>query len=167
MIGSIIRDIVGNVYEFDNIKTKDIPCFQSQQEYTDDSILTLATVDWLMNGGESGSYYLRYALAYPHPMGSYGTGFVQWVHQASRGMMKPYNSCGNGSAMCVDSVGWACDTKEEVLQKAKASAECTHNHPEGIKGAQATALSIFMARYGDNKATIRNTSPANLLTTSA
>ena len=82
-------------------------------------------------------------------------------------MMKPYNSCGNGSAMCVDSVGWACDTKEEVVQKAKASAECTHNHPEGIKGAQATALSIFMARYGDNKATIRNTSPANLLTTSA
>ena len=76
MIGSIIGDIVGSIYEFDNIKTKDFPLFQSRQEYTDDSILTLATADWLMNGGTSGSYYLRYALENPYPMGSYGTGFI-------------------------------------------------------------------------------------------
>ena len=156
MIGSIIGDIVGSIYEFDNIKTKDFPLFQSRQEYTDDSILTLATADWLMNGGTSGSYYLRYALENPYPMGSYGTGFIQWVHLASRGIMKPYYSCGNGSAMRVGPVGWACTSKEEVLQKAKESAECTHNHPEGIKGAQATALCIFMARRGDNKKTIRS-----------
>lgn len=109
-----------------------------------------------MNGGTSGSYYLRYALENPYPMGSYGTGFIQWVHLASRGIMKPYYSCGNGSAMRVGPVGWACTSKEEVLRKAKESAECTHNHPEGIKGAQATALCIFMARRGDNKKTIRD-----------
>ena len=156
MIGSIIGDIVGSIYEFDNIKTKEFPLFQSRQEYTDDSILTFATADWLMNGGTSGSYYLKYALENPYPMGSYGTGFIQWVHLASRGMMKPYNSCGNGSAMRVGPVGWACSSKEEVLQKAKESAECTHNHPEGIKGAQATALCIFMARKGDKKEMIRD-----------
>ena len=156
MIGSIIGDIVGSIYEFDNIKTKEFPLFQSGQEYTDDSILTFATADWLMNGGNSGSYYLKYALENPCPMGSYGTGFVQWVHLAGRGIMKPYNNCGNGSAMRVGPVGWACSTKEEVLRKAKESAECTHNHPEGIKGAQATALCIFMARRGDGKKVIRD-----------
>ena len=155
MIGSIIGDIVGSVYEFDNIKTKEFPFFQSRQAYTDDSILTFATADWLMNGGDSGSYYLKYALENPYPMGSYGTGFIQWVHLANRGIMKPYNSCGNGSAMRVGPVGWACSSKEEILQKAKESAECTHNHPEGIKGAQATALCIFMARRGDEKEAIR------------
>ena len=157
MIGSIIGDIVGSVYEFDNIKTKEFPLFQSRQEYTDDSILTFATADWLMNGGNSGNYYLKYALENPCPMGSYGTRFIQWVHLASRGIMKPYYSCGNGSAMRVGPVGWACSSKEEVLQKAKESAECTHNHPEGIKGAQATALCIFMARKGDGKDVIRHT----------
>ena len=156
MIGSIIGDIVGSIYEFDNIKTKDFPLFQSRQEYTDDSILTFATADWLMNGGESGNYYLKYALENPYPRGSYGTGFIQWGHLANRGIMRPYNSCGNGSAMRVGPVGWACSSKEEVLKKAKESAECTHNHPEGIKGAQATALCIFMARKGDGKATIRD-----------
>lgn len=157
MIGSIIGDIVGSIYEFDNIKTKEFSLFQSRQEYTDDSILTFATADWLMNGGECGSYYLKYALDNPHPMGSYGTGFIQWVHLACRGIMKPYNSCGNGSAMRVGPVGWACSSKEEVLRKTKESAECTHNHPEGIKGAQSTSLCIFMARSGDKKEMIRDT----------
>ena len=156
MIGSVIGDIVGSIYEFDNIKTKEFTLFQSRQEYTDDSILTFATADWLMNGGTSGSYYLKYALENPYPMGSYGTGFIQWVHLASRGIMKPYNSCGNGSAMRVGPVGWACSSKEEVLQKAKESAECTHNHPEGIKGARVTALCIFMARRGYDKEAIRD-----------
>ena len=155
MIGSIIGDIVGSIYEFDNIKTKDFPFFQGRQEYTDDSILTLATADWLMNGGRSGDYYLRYALENPHPMGSYGTGFVQWVHLAQRGIRRPYNSCGNGSAMRVGPVGWACFSEEEVLQKAKESAECTHNHPEGIKGAQAVALCIYLARKGCGKESVR------------
>ena len=81
-------------------------------------------------------------------MGCYGTMFVQWVHKASRGTMQPYNSCGNGSAMRIAPVGWAFETENDILFAAKESAECTHNHPEGIKGAQATALCIFFARHG-------------------
>ena len=161
MIGSIIGDIVGSIYEFDNIKTKDFPFFQERQEYTDDSILTLATADWLINGGRSGDYYLRYALENPHPMGSYGTGFMQWVHLAQHGLMRPYNSCGNGSAMRIGPVGWVCSSEEAVMQKARVSAECTHNHPEGIKGAQSTALCIYMARKGVGKETIRKTISTN------
>ncbi len=95
MLGSIIGDIVGSIYEFDNIKTKDFPFFSMRMEYTDDSILTIATADWLLNGGNSGSYYHKYATKYPYPMGSYGTMFIQWVHKANRGIIEPYNSCGN------------------------------------------------------------------------
>jgi ADP-ribosylglycohydrolase len=148
MLGAIIGDIVGSVYEFDNIKVKEFPFFEERMEYTDDSILTIATADWLMNGGESSKYYLKYATEYPYPLGSYGTMFVQWVHLSHRGIMKPYNSCGNGSAMRIGPVGWAFATEQETLSAAKRSAECTHNHPEGIKGAQAVALCIYMARQG-------------------
>lgn len=155
MIGSVIGDIVGSIYEFDNIKTKEFPLFSERSDYTDDSILTLATADWLMNGGDCGRYYLKYATDNPYPLGGYGTMFVQWVHMARRGFASPYNSCGNGSAMRVGPVGWACSSKDEVMRKAKESAECTHNHPEGIKGAQAVALCIFMARQGESKKYIR------------
>ena len=147
MIGAIIGDIVGSIYEFDNIKSKEFDFFDERVEYTDDSILTIATADWLLNGGNPGSYYLRYANEYPHPMGSYGMGFIQWVQKANNGLVKPYNSCGNGSAMRVGPVGWAFSSEEATLDAAKRSAECTHNHPEGIKGAQATALCIYMARH--------------------
>ena len=155
MLGSIIGDIVGSVYEFDNIKTKDFEFFDNRKDYTDDSILTIATADWLLKGGQASDYYFRYATEYPYPMGSYGTMFVEWVHKARRGIIAPYNSCGNGSAMRVGPVGWAYDTKSEILAQAKISAECTHNHPEGIKGAQATALCILMARKGYDKDAIR------------
>lgn len=155
MLGSIIGDIVGSIYEFDNIKTKDFPFFSKRMEYTDDSILSIATADWLLNGGDSGSYYHKYATKYPYPMGSYGTMFIQWVHKANRGIIEPYNSCGNGSAMRIAPVGWAFNTEKETLEAAKASAECTHNNPEGIKGAQATALFIFLARQGTTPQEIR------------
>ena len=91
------------------------------------------------------------------PKGGYGSGFLEWVN-CTRWEKKfiPYYSCGNGSAMRVGPVGWAFDSKKEVLAKAKESAECTHNHPEGIKGAQATALCIFMARHGATKEDIRH-----------
>ncbi len=148
MLGAIIGDIVGSIYEFDNIKTKVFPFFDERMEYTDDSILTIATADWLMNGDESGSYYLKYATDYPYPMGSYGTMFVQWVHRSNRGFIEPYNSCGNGSAMRIGPVGWAFTSEKQTLDAAKKSAECTHNHPEGIKGAQAVALCIYLARQG-------------------
>ena len=155
MLGAIIGDIVGSIYEFDNIKTKDFPFFDEGMEYTDDSILTIATADWLMHGGNSGMYYFKYASEYPYPMGGYGTMFIEWVHKARRGMMSPYNSCGNGSAMRIAPVGWAFETEEETLAAAKRSAECTHNHPEGIKGAQAVALCIFLARNGMSPTDIR------------
>lgn len=149
MLGAIIGDIVGSIYEFDNIKTKDFKFFQPQMEYTDDSILCIATADWILNGGEVSHYYSRYAEQYPYPMGGYGNMFKIWsIKVARQGIYEPYNSCGNGSAMRIAPVGWAFETEKEVLEKAKISASCTHNHPEGIKGAEATALSIFLARKG-------------------
>lgn len=155
MIGAIIGDIVGSIYEFDNIKSKDFPFFQSTMEYTDDSILNFATADWLLQGGDVADFYSQYALRYPNPMGAYGGMFQQWVFNVARGKQPtPYNSCGNGSAMRVSPVGWAISTEEEVILWAKRSADCTHNHPEGVKGAQATALAILWARQGKSAAEI-------------
>ena len=154
MLGGIIGDIVGSIYEFHNIKTKEFPFFSERCGFTDDSILTIATAKWILEGGsqsDSGSYYFRYAFNNPHPKGGYGGGFVKWVRRAYDGDFSPYNSCGNGSAMRVGPVGWAYDTEEDVLDAAKWSAECTHNHPEGIKGAQAIAICILMARQGATK----------------
>lgn len=157
MLGSIIGDIVGSVYEFANIKTKDFPLFTDEKEFTDDSVLTIATADWLLHGGAAGRYYASYARRYPNPMGAYGTSFIIWARQAKDDYLpRPYNSCGNGSAMRAGPVGWAFDTEEETLAAATRSAECTHNHPEGIKGAEATALCIYMARHGASKEDIRN-----------
>lgn len=158
MLGGIIGDIVGSIYEFHNIKTKEFPLFSERSGYTDDSILSIATAQWILEGGsksDSGSYYFRYAFNYPHPKGGYGSGFVRWVQRAEDGDFSPYNSCGNGSAMRVGPVGWAFNTREEVLAASQYSAESTHNHPEGIKGAQATALCILMARQGASKDDIR------------
>ena len=158
MIGAIIGDTVGSIYEFDNIKTKDFDLFKDDVSPTDDSILTFATADWIMRGGEAWKYYVAYASAYESPVGGYGARFTHYVIQArAKGKGTPYDSCGNGSAMRISPVGWAFNTKEEVLAKAKESAECTHNHPEGIKGAQATALAIFMARKGASKDEIKST----------
>ena len=159
MIGSIIGDIVGSIYEFtpNNIKTKQFEFFNPNGSYTDDSILTFATADWLLHGGEVAHYYSKYGEKHPWPMGGYGGGFKLWLVRSIRHQdYRPYNSCGNGSAMRVGPVGWAFDTIEEILAKAKESAECTHNHPEGIKGAQATALAIMMARHGCDKNEIRS-----------
>lgn len=159
MIGSIIGDIVGSVYEFtpNNIKSKEFELFSTRGDFTDDSILTVATADWLLHGGKVETYYSKYGKEYPCPMGGYGGSFQLWLVRANRNQdFRPYNSCGNGSAMRVGPVGWAFNSVEEVLEMAKKSAECTHNHPEGIKGAQATALAILMARQGSDKEEIRN-----------
>lgn len=155
MIGAIIGDTIGSIYEFDNIKTKDFELFDKRMEPTDDSILTIATAHWLMDGGIAGEYYYRYASNYRYPMGGYGPRFVKWVAMSRYNLADPYNSCGNGSAMRVCPVGWAFDNEQDTLEAAKRSAECTHNHPEGIKGAQATALCIFMARKGATAAEIK------------
>ena len=154
MIGSILGDIAGSVYEFHNIKTKEFPFLTPQK----DSILTLATADWLLHGGDCATYYFRYATRYPCPLGGFGGRFREWLRQGQQtGQLRPYGSCGNGSAMRVGPVGWAFRTEEETLKAARISAACTHNHPEGIKGAQATALCIFLARDGKSKEDIKNT----------
>lgn len=156
MLGAIIGDIVGSIYEFANIKTKQFPLFSDGMEFTDDSILTVATASWLLHGGSVADSYVSFGSRYPSPMGGYGTSFKAWLIRASRtGDAQPYGSCGNGSAMRVSPVGWAARTEQEVLALAEESAACTHNHPEGIKGAQATALCIFLARHGREAAEIR------------
>lgn len=155
MLGAIIGDIVGSIYEFDNIRTKDFPFFQTEMECTDDSILTFATAQWLLKGGDVANFYGDYAVRYPYPMGGYGGMFQQWARNRKiYGKAAPYNSCGNGSAMRVAPVGWAFQTEQEVMQWAETSAACTHNHPEGVKGAQATALAILWARQGVSAADI-------------
>ena len=154
MLGAIIGDIVGSIYEFSNIKTKDFPLFGKYCDYTDDSILAIATADWLLHGGDVAKYYLRYATKYRSPMGGYGNRFHDWVSEAEfSGRYRPYYSCGNGSAMRVAPVGWLktaipFNGEKNIMKVAQVSAECTHNHPEGIKGAQATALCIYLARKG-------------------
>lgn len=135
MIGAIIGDTIGSIYEFDNIKTKDFDFWGEGIEPTDDSVLTFATANWLLRGGEAWRHYCDFATEYDNPMGEYGSGFLQFVANARKGgKPQPYNSCGNGSAMRVGPVGWAFDTMDEVLERARVSAECSHNHPEGIKG---------------------------------
>ncbi len=148
MLGAIIGDIVGSVYEFANIKTKDFPLFTQGCSITDDSILSFATADWLIHGGKAGKYYLEYAMKYPDPMGGYGSGFNCWVNNSRHlgNVAPPYNSCGNGSAMRISPVGWFANSEDAVMTLAKTSAEATHNHPQGIKGAQAVAMAIFLAR---------------------
>ena len=141
MIGAIIGDIVGSIYEFDNIKTKVFPFFDERMEYTDDSILTIATADWLLHGGSVGNYYLKYATEYPYPMGSYGTMFVEWIHRSRRGIMQPYNSCGNGSAMRIGPVGWAFDTEKATLVQLRFQL----NAPTIIqKESRARKLFLFV-----------------------
>ena len=161
MLGAIIGDIVGSIYEFSNTKRKDFPFWGKYCEYTDDSILTIATAAWLLQGGDVARFYSKYAEESGTTMGGYGSMFRRWVTRTIvDNDFSPYNSCGNGSAMRVSPVGWLesnipfCGEKY-ILKMAKISAECTHNHPEGIKGAQATALCIYLARKGKTAGEIR------------
>ena len=152
MIGAILGDIIGSVYEFDNIKTKNFPLFSRSSSYTDDSIMTIAVADWLLHGGDLAKVMQYYGRKYPCPMGGYGGSFARWLNEENP---KPYNSWGNGSAMRVSSVGWYFDSLEETLAVAQETAMVTHNHPEGIKGAQATAAAVFLSRNGKSKEYIR------------
>jgi len=150
MFGSITGDIIGSVYEWDRIKTTDFPLFQKLSDFTDDSVLTIATAFSILNGVSYAQSYKNFSRKYPGR--GYGGKFQNWIKSDT---LEPYNSWGNGSAMRVSPVGFAFESAEEVLEQAKNSAEVTHNHKEGIKGAQATALSIFLARKGNDKKVIR------------
>ncbi len=146
MLGAIVGDIVGSIYEHANHRSKEFPLFKDDSRFTDDSVLTCATAAVLFAGCDYSDLYRKLGLQYPGA--GYGARFMHWLMDDSMG---PYDSYGNGSAMRVSPVGWAFDSEEEVLAAASASAEVTHNHPEGIKGAQATALAIFRARNGQSQ----------------
>jgi ADP-ribosylglycohydrolase len=151
MIGALVGDIVGSVYEWHNIKTKDFPLFSGNCFFTDDSILTIALADSLLHGAP----YVQNLKLYYHcyPNGGYGGRFHHWAQSMDS---QPYNSWGNGSAMRISPVGFAFNELEMVLEKAKEFSEVTHNHQEGIKGGQATAAAIFLARSGKSMDEIRN-----------
>lgn len=152
MTGAIAGDIIGSVYEFDNIKTTDFPLFTNESDFTDDTIMSIAVADWLLNGGDLAKVMQRYGRKYPYPTGGYGGRFSGWLRAKDP---QPYNSWGNGSAMRVSAVGWRFDSLEKTLEVAEESAAVTHNHPEGIKGAQATAAAIYLARIGKSKPEIK------------
>jgi len=150
MIGAIAGDIIGSVYEWHNIKTTNFPLFDKGCTFTDDTVLTVAIADAILNCSDYGEKLKEYFKLYPGR--GYGAHFGKW---AAHGPGKPYYSMGNGSAMRVSPVGFVFNTVDEVLKEAQKSAEPTHNHPEGIKGAQAVACAIFFARKGTNKEEIK------------
>ncbi len=153
MLGAIAGDVIGSIYEFDNVRTKEFPLFRDDSTFTDDSILTIAIAAAILQGGSYEESLRQYVRRYPNPMGSYGARFQQWARSQTPA---PYNSWGNGSAMRVSAVGFAFADLETVLREAEHSAAVTHNHPEGIKGAQATATAIFLGRTGATKAAIKS-----------
>jgi ADP-ribosylglycohydrolase len=150
MLGAIAGDVIGSVHERHAPKHKLFPLFVEHSRFTDDSVLTVAVAEKLLRDGDYTDLLRDYCLAYPRA--GYGGNFKRWARSQSR---EPYNSWGNGSAMRVSPVGIACDSLEDVLAEAKHSAEVTHNHPEGIRGAQATAAAVFLARSGHTKADIK------------
>jgi ADP-ribosylglycohydrolase len=150
MIGAIAGDIIGSVYESAGLKTTEFAIFTAHSTFTDDSVLTVAVADCILHGKDYATTFKQYARKYPYA--GFGGMFLKWVHSDS---LAPYNSFGNGSAMRVSPVGFTFDSMEEVLAEAKKSAEVTHNHIEGIKGAQAVASAIFLARQKESKNEIK------------
>src|SRR3982751_1895124 len=141
MLGAIVGDVIGSPYEFANVKSTDFRLFAQGSQCTDDSVLTVATADALLNGTSYAEAYQNYFHRFPNA--GYGGSFVVW---ANRRESAPYNSWGNGSAMRVSPVAWARQYLDEVLDEAERSAAVTHSHPEGVRGAQATAGAVFLAR---------------------
>lgn len=152
MLGAIIGDIIGSRYESRPVKSKDFPLFDDFSRFTDDTVLTIAVANALLKGTPYAEEIRHFALQ--HPKAGYGGRFRHWLMLNSH---EPYNSYGNGSAMRVSSIGFMAQSQEWALSEAKKSAEITHNHPEGIKGAQSVALAIYLARTGADKETIRQT----------
>lgn len=151
LLGAVAGDIIGSVYERHSIKQTDFPLFSGASRFTDDTVMTAAVADWLLGTTELTPSLQGYVRRYPRA--GYGGMFLQWAMSSAP---LPYHSFGNGSAMRVSPVGWAFDSLEKTLEYARESAAVTHDHPQGIKGAQAVAACIFLARQGESKAYIRN-----------
>lgn len=159
ILGAICGDIVGSPYEFSPIKSRDFEFISGWSQFTDDSVMTIANMIWLLNGFEDEDdakeklIDIMHEIGLKYPNCGYGGHFYGWLVTKER---KDYYSWGNGSAMRVSPVGWAFDNIDDVMKYAKISAEVTHSHPEGIKGAQAIASAVFLARQGKTKEEIKN-----------
>ena len=166
MLGALVGDIVGSVYEFANTKSTDFELFTPWSSYTDDSVMTLAVAKWLVEDEAHTIHYLIYCmqeLGNRYPNAGYGGNFGWWLRQDDP---KPYNSWGNGAGMRVSPVGLYAKTLDEALALAAITASVSHNHPEGVKGAQAVASCVFLAKEGkaktEIKAYVQNTFGYNL-----
>lgn len=151
MIGAIIGDIVGSRFEFNNINTKNFRLLNNKSHYTDDTIMTLAVADSLLHNKDLHNTMIEYYRKYPY--NGYGGHFLYWLNSIKP---EPYYSCGNGSAMRISSVAWLAKSEEEVKQLSRQVTEITHNHPEGLKGAEVTAMCIYKALHGATKQEIRD-----------
>ena len=143
MLGAIAGDIIGSPYELDNVKRRDFPLFSAQSRFTDDTVMSAAVAAALLEGRDFAPLYRAFFARYPDA--GYGGWFAEWARDERLG---PYGSWGNGAAMRASPVGWAFDDIEEVLEVARKSALPTHDHPEGIRGAQAVALAVLLGRRG-------------------
>jgi ADP-ribosylglycohydrolase len=150
VIGAIAGDVIGSVHEGAGTKTTSFPLFQSRSRFTDDTVLTVATAHAILTGTSYREAYRTFGRR--HPDAGYGGMFIQWLMSPEP---HPYNSWGNGSAMRVVPIGLAFSTVDEVLREAARSAAVTHDHPEGVRGAQAVALAVLLARSGESKDAIR------------
>ena len=161
MYGAILGDMIGAPYEFDQgDKTKNFPLFVKESQFTDDTVMTIAVAEALMDAEGKSEDEIRQALVRSmqdwgrrYPYAGYGARFSMWLQQKDP---SAYGSFGNGSAMRVSPVGWLCDSLKETRRIARITAEVTHNHPEGIKGAESTASAIYLARTGRGKEEIRD-----------
>ena len=151
MLGAIIGDIVGSIYEADPIKTKDFPLFHPAATFTDDTVCTLAVADCLVSGGDFARYLRGYVRSYPDR--GYGQMFLEWAFADGA---PAYGSWGNGAAMRVAPIAYAANTLDAAIDLARQSASVSHDHPEAIKGAQAVVAGVFMALSGESAPTIRH-----------
>jgi ADP-ribosylglycohydrolase len=151
MIGAIAGDIIGSIYEWNNIKTTEFELFSRFCHFTDDSVLTVALADSILNNVDYDKKMREYYHRYPDA--GYGGSFAGWARSMDK---KAYNSWGNGAAMRISPAGFAYPTLEETLNQAEKFTVYTHNHPEGIKGACATTAAIFLARKGGSKTEIKD-----------
>ena len=150
MLGALTGDIVGSIYEWSNTKTTEFPLFQDHCRFTDDSVLTVALAESILTSEGYGPLMKRFFRNYPDA--GYGGSFQRWARAASSA---PYHSWGNGAAMRISPVGWAFDSLALVLQKAREYSELTHDHPEGIRGAQGVAAAVYLGRTGCSKTEIK------------
>lgn len=153
MIGAIIGDIVGSVYEFNNTFEYDFPLFSENGSFTDDTICTIAIADAILKGNDYRQSLLDWCRRYPNPMGGYGCSFQKWILSKDP---KPYNSFGNGSAMRVSPVGWAYNNDADTIKESRKTASPTHNHIEGMLGAESVAISIYYLRKIRHKKIIQS-----------